>query len=438
MQRTFTDRTASTAKPGAKPRKIFDAGRDSVAGLHLLVRPNGSKLWRMRFWLHGRERLLALGSYTDGMGLAAAREAARAAKRAVADGIDPVAQRRTEAAERARASASTFASVAQTWLAEGRWVPVVRAGYATYLTRDILPVLGTTAVTDIRRADVIALVKRMERQRKGVDGRGRPVRVGGTVAARRVRMIVQAVLGEALQQDLVDHNVAADVPVPGARKGDAAHRPTPIRHFGLADDCKLRDFLLALDAYGGEPATIAAIRLQVLLFVRPTELRLARWDEIGVGVDGGPVLTIARERMKMRREPHVVPLARQALETIEGLRPLTGDSPYLFPHRSDRTRPIGSSTVLRALQALGSDASPHGFRHTASTRLHELGFDSLAIEAALAHRDRNAIRARYNMSGFETARRRMMQAWADWLDDLKAGRKPAASNVIPLRAASAE
>jgi integrase len=142
--------------------------------------------------------------------------------------------------------------------------------------------------------------------------------------------------------------------------------------------------------------------------------------------------------MKSRRGPHEVALSRQALAIIESLRPLTGDSPHLFPNRRDRIRPMGTSTLQRVLENLGVDVSPHGFRHTASTRLHEMGFDTLAIEAALAHSDSNRIRARYNRSTFEATRRRMMQAWADWLDALKAGREPGASNVIALRAATAE
>jgi len=292
-------------------------------------------------------------------------------------------------------------------------------------------------VADLRRSDIAAVVKRAERQRRSKDVHGRPKVVGGTIAARHVRTVMVSVLVEAVQRDLVDRNVARDVPVPGTRKGDAAHRPTPFRHFGLRDDEGLRNLLTSVDSYGGEPTSIAATKLLLFLFTRPSELRCARWDELTVGADGQPLLVIPRERMKSRREQHEVPLSRQAVAIIEGLRPLTGDTPYLFPNRRDRGRPMGSSTLQRVLERLGVDVTPHGFRHTASTRLHELGFDSLAIEAALAHSDSNRIRARYNMSTFEATRRRMMQAWADCLDNLKAGRKPA-GNVIPLRAGGAE
>jgi hypothetical protein len=269
MLRTLTDRTISTAKPGAAQRKIFDAGRDSVAGLHLLIRPNGSKLWRLRYWLGGRERLLALGDYNAGVTLAAAREAARAAKRAVAEGVDPVAQRRADAIERERTKAATVAAVAADWLADGKWVPAVKRQYARYLERDILPALGPMPVSEVRRSDVAAVVKRAERQRRSTDAHGRPKVVGGTISARHVRTVIVSVLGEAMQRDLVDRNVARDVPVPGTRKGDAAHRSTPYRHFGLRDDDALRDLMVRVDTYGGDPTSIAATKLLMLLFTRP-------------------------------------------------------------------------------------------------------------------------------------------------------------------------
>ncbi len=424
----LSDTQIRNAKPAARPRKLFDTGKGAVPGLFLLTNPTGSKLWRLRFWLHGKERLLALGAYPE-RGLAEARARALDARKLIADGIDPVESKRAEAVAEARAAGSTFATLAARWLDEGQWIAATRRQNAGILDRFVLPTLGKRRVDAIARSDVRDVVDAAARQRSGHDSKGRPSRIGGVVSARGVRRVVASVLDLALDDDLVEINVARARRTTGkGKRRTESHTPTPYRSL---DADGLRDLLLRLDGYRGEPETVAALRLLMLCFTRPSETRCAKWSEFRLDAIGGSVWQIPAERMKARR-PHDVPLSRQATTLLQDLRRLTGKSAWLFPNSRDPEKPMGSSTLQRALEYLRIDASPHGFRHTASTILHEQRFDTLVIEYQLAHKDRNAIRATYNSASYSQERRRMLQHWADWLDQLKAG-KVAAGNVVAIR-----
>jgi integrase len=187
--------------------------------------------------------------------------------------------------------------------------------------------------------------------------------------------------------------------------------------------------LRTMDGYEGSPVTLAALRLAPLLFVRPGELRQAEWAEIDLEADGGPRWIIPAEKMKMR-SAHVVPLSRQAVEIITELHPLTGSGRYLFPCNRTKGRCMSNMTINAALRRLGYEQGEHcahGFRAMASTLLNEQGWPSDVIERQLAHAPRNKVRATYNRAEHLSERRKMMQAWADYLDALKAGGK-----VIPM------
>lgn len=425
---SLSDVQIRNTKPAERQRKLFDAGKSAVPGLFVLVKPGGSKLWRLRFWLHGKERLLALGSYPE-RGLAEARERALEARKLIADGIDPVESKRSEAVAAARAASNTFEALASRWLDEGAWVPATRRQYASQLERHVLPALGKRRVDAITRHDVRAVVDAVARARKARDKQGRPKRVGGVVSSRTAAHVIASVLDIAVDEDLVETNVARVRRRTGkGKRRTEAHTPTPYRH---VDADGLRELLIRLDGYQGAFETVTALRLLMLTFTRPSEARCAKWTEFRLDAVGGATWQLPAERMKARR-PHDVPLSRQAVALLQDLRRLTGRSPWLFPNSRDPKRPMGTSTLQRALEYLRIDASPHGFRHTASTILHEQGFDSLVIERQLAHKDRNATRASYNMAAYSQERRRMLQAWADWLDQLKAG-KVAVGNVVAIR-----
>lgn len=426
--KALTDMALRRLEPAPRSRKVFDCGKGAVPGLYVLVQPTGAKLFRLRYWIDKRERTLAVGSYPT-ITLAAARSAAQEARALVSQGVDPVAARREQRAADARARASTFATYATRWLEDGAWIPATKRQYSRLLERDILPALGSRPVGAITRADVEAIVQSAARSRIGKDAEGKRKRIGGVVSARHVRQIIAAVLDLAVEEDALPANVAAlSRTRTKAKRKSTHHVVTPYRHLSADGLRQLRD---RLSAYRGQPETIAALRLLVLCFTRPSELRCARWAEFQLDAVGGPIWNIPAARMKGRR-PHDVPLPTQAVAILHDLHALTGaNDGYLFPNTRDPSRPMGTSTLQRAIGYLGLDASPHGFRHTASTLLHGAGFDTLVIERQLAHADRNATRRSYNMATFLPERRRMLQYWADWLDTLATETESA--SVIPLR-----
>lgn len=424
----LSDVRIRNAKPGASQRKVYDTGTGAVPGLFVVVMPTGSRIFRLRFWLHGKERTLVLGTYPE-LALEAARQMARDARSLIAEGTDPVLAKRAGAAAKARDAENTFGALAERWIADGAWTPATFRQYRRMLDRDLLPILGRLPVAKIERRDVIALLDAASRRRKARDVTNRPRMIGGVIAARTAGLALAGILDLAVDSGMADANVARGIRRTGkARRRATAHTPTPYR--SLSPD-GLRDLLLRLDGYGGSPRTVAALRLQMLCLTRPSEARCARWNEFHLDAIGGPIWQLPANRMKARR-PHDVPLSRQAITLLRGLHRLTGESEWLFPNNRDPKRPMGTSTTLRALEHLGADASPHGFRHTASTILHDQGFDSLVIERQLAHMDRNATRRAYNSATYLVERRRMLQHWADWLDQLKAG-KVAAGNVVSIR-----
>jgi integrase len=431
--KTLSDLSIRRLDPN-NPRKVYDAGKGAVSGLHVLVTPAGAKLFRLRYWIDGVdtagkrkaiERQLALGAYPE-VSLAEARRRALEARGVVASGGDPVASRRAQRAADARERANTFGAYAKRWLDDGAWILATRKQYARLLERDILPALGKRPVGDITRADVDAIVRGAARQRVGKDAEGKRKRIGGVISARHVRQIISAVLDVALDDDAVVANVAAIRRTRTKSKRKVTHHVvTPYRHLS-ADG--LAALLRKLDEYRGQPETVAAMRLLILCFTRPTELREARWSEFDLDAVGGAIWNIPPERMKGRR-PHDVPLSHQAVAILRELHPLSSASGWLFPHTREPKKPMGRSTLQRALEYLEINGSPHGFRHSASTLLHDAGFDSLVIEKQLAHADRNATRRSYNMASFLPERRRMLQHWADYLDCLRDGN----AKVVPMK-----
>jgi integrase len=390
----LTVKAIDAAKPGDKPRKLFDS-----QGLFLLVHPNGSKYWRVKYRHHGKEKLLALGVYPD-VPMAAAREARDAARKLIKAGLDPVQQRRHEQRQARIQVDNAFEAIAREWHEQmsGRWSAGHAKAVLWSLQRDAFPTLGPRPVAEITPAEVLDTLKAVEKREA--------LEIAGRVLQR-----VKAVFRYAVQTGRAQVNPAAELTgVLKTRR--VTHQPALPRE-------ELPAFLDQLDAYDGQPLTRLALNLLILTWTRPGELRGARWAEFDTE---GAIWRIPAERMKMQT-PHIVPLSRQALALIEELRSLTERFALLFPNQNRITQPISENTMTYAIYRMGykSRATAHGFRAVASTIANEAGrFRPDVIERQLAHEERNKVRAAYHRAEYLDERRELMQWWADYLDRQRA------------------
>ncbi len=389
MRFRLSDAALRALKPRDRPYKVSDGH-----GLHLLVTPNGSRLWRLAYRFGGRQKLLALGRYPE-VTLAEARAKALEARRLLAAGRDPAAVRRAEKLIRAR----HFREVAERWFAErvGSRRASTNTAVRKRLDAHILPLLGDLPVAAVEPAHVLELLDRLH---------DRPE------TARRCRIIVSQIMRYAVARGLAPRDPAADVMDALPAKGE---RPRP----AITDRRRFGELLRAIWGYEGSPVVRAALQLLAYTFVRPGELRGMRWAELDAAA---AEWRIPAARMKMGEE-HVVPLAPQVLEILEALRPLTGHGELVLPGMRPG-RPLSENTLNAALRSLGfgkDEMTAHGFRAAASTMLNELGFPGDVIERQLAHAPRNRVRAVYNRAAYLDERRRMMRAWADHVDQLRKG-----------------
>ncbi len=395
----LSDTRIRKAKPSDKAYKLYD-----TAGLFMIVNPNGGKWWRFRYKYAGRSNSISMGTYPD-VTLRQARERRDAARKQLADGINPSQARKAEQA------VGTFRALAEEWQARyrGTWTSGTAATIKARLDKHALPWLGDMKPNDITAPDVLAVLRRMEHR-------------GALETARKVRQYI----GQVFRYGVASGQALAD-PTP-ALKGAIA--PPKAKHrAAITEPAKLAELLRAMDGFSGTFTVGCALRLLPLLLLRPGELRKLEWTDIT-----GDQIKLSGERMKMSR-PHLVPLPDQALAILEELRPLTGHGRYVFPSIRSHACPMSENTLNAALRRLGygkDEVTAHGFRTTASTLLHEQGFPSEQIELQLAHVDRNSIRATYNHAEHLDARRDMLQAWADYLDGLKHG-----ADVVAIRSKSA-
>lgn len=383
----LTDKAVKALKPRERPFKVSDE-----RGLYALVTPAGGVLWRLKYRFAGREKLLALGAYPD-MSLKLAREKRDDARAEVAAGRDPSLTRRIEK----MAQADTFEGLAREWLGKLHMKSTgqLRHRLETYA----FPLLGRRPIATLTAVDVLAALRRIESR-------------GKHETAHRVRALVGRVFRYAVASGRAERDPTADL------KGALTAKTST--HFpAITDKRRVGQLLRSIDGYQGQPAVMAALKLAPLVFVRPGELRGSQWSEFELH---DAEWLIPGERMKMGRD-HVVPLSTQAIEILDELQKHTGTGALLFPSLRHKDRPISENTLNAALRSLGyskDEQTAHGFRTIASTFLHELGYDTLLIELQLAHRDKNAVRDSYNRAERLEDRRTMMQAWADYLDGLKA------------------
>lgn len=384
---------ATPSKDG-KTLKLTDG-----LGMYLEVTPTGSKYWRMKYRFDGKEKRLALGVYPE-VSLAEAREKRDAARKLIAEGANPSEVKKQEKRERRLAAENSFAAIAQEWCAkeQPRWTPGHALRVIKSLKADAFPDLGKLPIAKLTAPIILDAVRKIEKR-------------GAVETAQRVLQRINSVFRYAIQTGRATYNPASDL-VGALKAQKVEHRPALSRG-------ELREFYRRLAAEPLHQTTRIAMHLQMLTFVRPGELRAARWEEFDLE---RKEWRIPAERMKMR-SLHIVPLSEQVVALLEELRPLTGRGTYLFPAMTDHDKPMSENTLGYAMGRMGYKgiATPHGFRALASTVLNEQGFDSDVIERQLAHIERNKVRAAYNRSEYLEQRAAMMQWYADFLHSQQQG-----------------
>ncbi|EAA9549323.1 tyrosine-type recombinase/integrase [Salmonella enterica subsp. enterica] len=387
----LTARQISTAKPTEKPYKLSDGG-----GLYLLVNPNGSRYWRMKYRYAGKEKLLSIGVYPD-VTLAEARDKRTQAKRILAAGDDPSEVKQAEREAKNLAVNNSFELLALEWHEHKK--PNWSSGYADdimeYLRKDIFPYIGKKAITDIKPITMLSVLKKMEER-------------GVLDKLKKTRQACRQIFTYAIITGRAEFNPVTDLA--GALK-------TPKQqHFPHLMPTQIGPFIHAVNTYSGSKVTRIATLLLMYTSVRTIELRASEWTEFDLDND---LWQIPKERMKMRRS-HLVPLSRQVKSHLLELKEITGWGKYVFPGRNDAHKPMSEASINQVIKRIGfaGKVTGHGFRHTMSTILHEKGVNSAWIEAQLAHADRNTIRGTYNHAQYLDGRREMLQWYADYLDEL--------------------
>lgn len=390
----LTARQVDTSKPKDKPYKLSDGG-----GLYLLVNPNGSRYWRLKYRIAGKEKLLALGVYPD-ITLAEARQKRADAKKVLAAGGDPGQEKQEEKQAKEQAVANSFERLAMEWHSHKStsWSEGYAEHLLMYLKKDIFPFIGQKAITDISQVEMLNVLRKME-QRGVLD------------KLKKTRQACRQIFTYAIITGRAEHNPVSDLA--GALKS-----PKQQHYPHLLVD-QIPDFLRALSEYSGSTITRNATRLLMLTGLRTIELRASEW--VDIDFDKG-VWNVPAERMKMRR-PHLVPISTQVRELLEEIHQLTGRGKYVFPGRNDAGKPMSEASINQVIKRIGYDgkATGHGFRHTMSTILHEQGYNTAWIETQLAHVDKNSIRGTYNHAQYLDGRREMLQWYADYMQALENG-----------------
>lgn len=390
----LTARQVDTSRPKDKPYKLSDGG-----GLYLLVNPNGSRYWRLKYRIAGKEKLLALGVYPD-ITLAEARQKRADAKKVLAAGGDPGQEKQEEKQAKEQAVANSFERLAMEWHSHKStsWSEGYAEHLLMYLKKDIFPFIGQKAITDISQVEMLNVLRKME-QRGVLD------------KLKKTRQACRQIFTYAIITGRAEHNPVSDL--------TGALKPPKQQHYPHLLVDQIPDFLRALSEYSGSTITRNATRLLMLTGLRTIELRASEWADIDF--DKG-VWNIPSERMKMRR-PHLVPLSSQVRELLEEIHQLTGRGKYVFPGRNDAGKPMSEASINQVIKRIGYDgkATGHGFRHTMSTILHEQGYNTAWIETQLAHVDKNSIRGTYNHAQYLDGRREMLQWYADYMAALENG-----------------
>ncbi len=400
----LTDTAIRKAKPDTKQKKLFDE-----KGLFLLISPKGGKWWRLKYRFDGKEKLLSLGVYPD-ISLKEARERRDEARKLLANDIDPSANRKNQKAARVEHAANSFEVVAREWFTKQavNWSKSHATRIIRRLERDIFPWMGGSPIAEITAPQLLKVIQRIEER-------------GILETAHRALGNCGQVFRYAIATGRAERDVSADL--------RGALPPVKGTHFAaITEPAQVAGILRALDGYSGTLVVRCALQLAPLVFVRPGELRHAQWEDIDLG--GAEW----RYTVTKTDTQHIVPLARQAVEILQELYPVTGHGRYVFPSARNPKgdRAMSDNAILSAMRRMGiekDEMTGHGFRAIARTILDEvLGFRPDYIEHQLAHAVRDPNGRAYNRTAHLPQRKEMMQAWADYLDQLKAG-----AEIIPFK-----
>ncbi|MCB1474843.1 MAG: tyrosine-type recombinase/integrase [Rhodobiaceae bacterium] len=389
----LTEFALRKAKPREKAYKLSDSG-----GLHILVQPTGSKLWRLKYRFGGKEKLLSFGPYPL-LSIADARARRDEAKRLLLDGADPGAKKKLDKIAAETAARQTFGLIADEYLERmeaGGAAPATLAK-TRWLLKDLASPIGGRPVRDIHPAEILDLLRKIEK-------------TGRRETARRLRGVIGTVFRHAIV------TLRADTDPTEPLRG-ALLSPQVVGRAAITDEREFGKLLQAIDEYDGWPTITAALKFLILTCVRPGEVRGAVRSEFDLD---NAVWRIPAERMKMR-QPHDVPLSKQALSILRAIWPLSEGGSLVFPSIRSKYRPLSENAFNAALRRMGygpAEVTAHGFRVTASSILNSRGYDPDVIEAVLAHQDRNAIRRIYNRATYWDQRVKLMQEWSGLLEYL--------------------
>lgn len=392
----LTDSAIKAAKPQEKQYKLYDE-----RGLLLIVRPTGGKLWRLKYRFQGREQQLTIGTYPE-VGLKEARERRDTARKVIAEGKDPGTERKREKIAATISAGNTFKVVAEEFIAKRQREGMAEATMSKCRWQlDRLDKLHTRPIAEIEAFELLAVLKRMEMR-------------GNLEAARQVRSFASRVFRYGVATTRCKHDVAADLI-------GALTTPTVKHHAAIVDPIEVGALLRAIEGFQGQPSTRHALRIAPHVFVRPGELRHAEWSEVDLDA---ATWVIPAARTKMRKE-HQVPLSRQVVAILGEMQQVSGAGKLVFPGLRGADRPLSENTFNAALRRLGyssDEMTAHGFRAMASTLLNQSGkWRPDVVERALAHGERDKIRAAYNRAEYWEERVIMAQWWSDYLDTLRDG-----------------
>ena len=393
----LTDTAIRNAKPKDRQYKLSDE-----KGLYLLVKKSG-KYFRLDYRYVGKRKTLAIGVYPE-VTLAGARQERDDARKLLRKGVDPSQNKKKTKTTLRELAVNNFEAVGREWFDKNRnvWTEKHATSVIRRLELNVFPWIGNRPIKLIAAPELLEVLLKIECS-------------GAIETAHRIKQICGQVFRYAIATARAERDPSADL------KGALA--PVKPKSMATITDLKrIGGLLRAISDYDGQIATICALRLAPLVFVRPGELRHAEWLEIDLD---NAEWKIPAEKMKMR-STHIVPLSKQAIEIFRTIEPITGDGRYVFPSLRSTARPMSNNTVNAALRRMGyskEEMTGHGFRAMASTILHEQGWPSDMIERQLAHAERNSVKAAYNHAEYLPERRKMMQQWSDFLDALKTGEK---------------
>lgn len=403
MKRTLTATAVKNAKLGEnkKSQKLNDGG-----GLYLLMLKSG-KYWRYNYKFNGKFKTLALGTYPN-TSLKEVRSAHEIAHDRVSKGVDPSIHKKIQKIRHNEITDNTFEAIARQWFDEFKdtWVESHAKRLIARLENDVFPWLGERPISEIEPPEILEVMKRVKAR-------------GALESAHRVRHVVGQVFRYAVATGRTSRDQTGDLKgaIPSHRK----------KHFAAIKDAdELAVLLKAIDNYKGTFVVRCALKLSPLVMLRPGELRQAEWREIDLDMATWTIPVRRMKSLKATKEEnettHIVPLSNQAVKILKDIQPLTGRFHYVFPGARSRARPLSDNAIRMALRTMGftnEQMTVHGFRATASTMLNEMGFNPDIIEAQLAHKDSNEIRAAYNRAQYMDERRTMLQTWADYLESIR-------------------